>query len=177
MSSKTVSEMRAILNTYSVGELKQFIKESNIEKFSLLTKPELIDLMVKPKHKGNFMNIEAKEGLKPKGRPKKGEVRTKAKPKTMTSDERDVLNLIKKFNSDFGEEARKGFKLNTENQIKKIKLKFDNDLDEWDEKKADLDDEDAFDARAKEHIDKAREHEKQVKNILKQAKSKLKNKK
>jgi len=177
MSSKTVAEMRAILNTYSVGELKQFIKESNIEKFSLLSKGELIDLMVKPKHRGNFMNIEKKEGVKPKGRPKRGEVRTKTKPKTMTSDERDVLNLIKKFNVDFGEEARKGFKLNTENQINKIKQKFVDDLDEWDEKKADLDDEDAFDARAKEHIDKARENEKQVKNILKQAKSKLKNKK
>ena len=175
--SKTVKEMRAALNTYTVGELKGFIKEANIEKFSLLSKPELIDLMVKPKHRANFMNIDGKEGAVAKGRPKKGEVREKKPRKGYNNDERNVLQLVKKFNEDFGETARKGFKLNTEAQIKKLQGKLFEDVDNYEMEQLDLDDEDSFNEKAKEHLDKAKENEKEAKKLIQQAKDRLKKKK
>ncbi len=65
--------MRSILNTYSTTELKKFISQSNIKKYSKLKKDELINLMVKTENVNKFKHIkpkEKKERKKPAPKPK-----------------------------------------------------------------------------------------------------------
>ena len=59
--------MKDILNSYSVKELKKFISNTNIKKYSKLSKNELIDLMITEKEKFNHIKIkEVKMPLKKK---------------------------------------------------------------------------------------------------------------
>ncbi len=65
--------MKDILNTYSATELKKFISQSNIKKYSKLKKNELITLMTKTEHINKFRYIKEKvkkERKKPAPAPK-----------------------------------------------------------------------------------------------------------
>ena len=61
--------MKAILNTYSATELKEFIKKTNIKGYSKLKKDGLVSLMTKAEHKGKFNHIKEKGKAKVKPPP------------------------------------------------------------------------------------------------------------
>ncbi len=73
--------MKAILNTYSATELKEFIKKTNIKGFSKLKKDGLVSLMTKAEHKGKFNHIKEKGGVAKKAPVKKSKAVPELTPK------------------------------------------------------------------------------------------------
>ena len=71
-----MSDLKAILKTYSVVELKRFISKTNIKGYSKMKKDDIMELMAKDEHKDKFRDIKAKPA-KPKPEPKKKEPKKK----------------------------------------------------------------------------------------------------
>lgn len=75
--------MKDILNSYTASELKKEISKTNIKGYSALTKPQLIERMMKPVNINKFMHLKMKEKkprAKPKPRAKKEPVKKEKRP-------------------------------------------------------------------------------------------------